>query len=621
MTSQQNRTTLRTTRSAGRTGLGTLLFTALFGAAACTGAPPDAADPIAEDPAAVGQVALEAGNIAGWEALGATSAPGHIRRLIALSGGGYAAIVENADPDATEAMPMEVYRWNGLSVGAVWTKLAALPGADDPNDANMVQVNDIAEWEGRLYAVGAFKWIAGTCYPAPETNLTICGLYDFRQNIASYPLAANVMNPRWAPLKPVPMAATDWVDDLVYSFPAIFHVVATGTLKGLYLAGGGLKHCEGTNDPDGCPGPAILRLIPYKLLGDGLGSVAVMSPGGTRVQALATGMLALTHGATPVPVIVVGGAFHVTNTNGIPLPNGFGLGAWDGTNWHTVATGLYSPITESGDLPGQMLQPAVTGVAFLGSDLYVSGGFDRMPVDPTAPPNDPIAPITCQGSLPDSRCYQLNGFARVHDARWQVLHDSRFLSNGVSEWTANTQTLLLQRYLVAQPETNSVYVLGQSWIGDADTVDHPKAEPPFGTLINEGTVRWREGKWEALQGGVDCDPEVTTTLCNSIIHDGLALPNGGMLFAGNFTQVGRKSLPLESIATNRSVKLARYFPTRECTADLDNTGAVGGADLAYLLSSWGVAPAGGTAGDFDSDGTVGGSDLATLLSAWGPCAL
>ena len=144
MTSQQNRTTLRTTRSAGRTGLGTLLFTALFGAAACTGAPPDAADPIAEDPAAVGQVALEAGNIAGWEALGATSAPGHIRRLIALSGGGYAAIVENADPDATEAMPMEVYRWNGLSVGAVWTKLAALPGADDPNDANMVQVNDIA---------------------------------------------------------------------------------------------------------------------------------------------------------------------------------------------------------------------------------------------------------------------------------------------------------------------------------------------------------------------------------------------------------------------------------------------------------------------------------------------
>jgi hypothetical protein len=50
--------------------------------------------------------------------------------------------------------------------------------------------------------------------------------------------------------------------------------------------------------------------------------------------------------------------------------------------------------------------------------------------------------------------------------------------------------------------------------------------------------------------------------------------------------------------------------------DFDLDGEVSGADLAALLSEWGVAnPA---LGDLDGDGVVGGADLAILLGNWGP---
>ncbi len=53
-----------------------------------------------------------------------------------------------------------------------------------------------------------------------------------------------------------------------------------------------------------------------------------------------------------------------------------------------------------------------------------------------------------------------------------------------------------------------------------------------------------------------------------------------------------------------------------CPADLTGDGAVGGADLATMLSVWGTSNA---AADLTGDGMVGGADLATLLGAWGLC--
>lgn len=52
-----------------------------------------------------------------------------------------------------------------------------------------------------------------------------------------------------------------------------------------------------------------------------------------------------------------------------------------------------------------------------------------------------------------------------------------------------------------------------------------------------------------------------------------------------------------------------------CPGDLDDNGAVNGADLGMLLNQWGIA---GSA-DLNSDGVVNGADLGVLLVGWGSC--
>ncbi|MCH8880354.1 MAG: hypothetical protein IID34_10780 [Planctomycetes bacterium] len=54
-----------------------------------------------------------------------------------------------------------------------------------------------------------------------------------------------------------------------------------------------------------------------------------------------------------------------------------------------------------------------------------------------------------------------------------------------------------------------------------------------------------------------------------------------------------------------------------CPADLDGDGAVGAADLAELLGSWG--PCESCPADLDGNGQVGPFDLALLLGNWGSC--
>lgn len=58
----------------------------------------------------------------------------------------------------------------------------------------------------------------------------------------------------------------------------------------------------------------------------------------------------------------------------------------------------------------------------------------------------------------------------------------------------------------------------------------------------------------------------------------------------------------------------------KCPGDLDDSGAVDGADLAVLLGAWG--PCGdpdNCPADLDGSSTVDGADLAVLLGAWGTC--
>ena len=59
----------------------------------------------------------------------------------------------------------------------------------------------------------------------------------------------------------------------------------------------------------------------------------------------------------------------------------------------------------------------------------------------------------------------------------------------------------------------------------------------------------------------------------------------------------------------------RYGPR---SADLNDDGSVGPADLGGLLASWGPCPGGPIcAADLNADGTVGAADLGELLANWG----
>lgn len=53
-----------------------------------------------------------------------------------------------------------------------------------------------------------------------------------------------------------------------------------------------------------------------------------------------------------------------------------------------------------------------------------------------------------------------------------------------------------------------------------------------------------------------------------------------------------------------------------CEGDLNNDGAVTGADIGLFLVAWGTDDA---AADFDGDGVVDGADLGIILAAWGDC--
>ena len=59
-----------------------------------------------------------------------------------------------------------------------------------------------------------------------------------------------------------------------------------------------------------------------------------------------------------------------------------------------------------------------------------------------------------------------------------------------------------------------------------------------------------------------------------------------------------------------------------CTGDIVRDSRIDGADLAAVLSHWGVVTSNAVsiACDLDHSGTVDGNDLGILLAHWGPCA-
>jgi hypothetical protein len=56
-----------------------------------------------------------------------------------------------------------------------------------------------------------------------------------------------------------------------------------------------------------------------------------------------------------------------------------------------------------------------------------------------------------------------------------------------------------------------------------------------------------------------------------------------------------------------------------CGADIDESGAVNGVDLAAVLNNWGTSGGKQPRSDVNADGIVDGADLAEVLNGWGSC--
>jgi hypothetical protein len=56
-----------------------------------------------------------------------------------------------------------------------------------------------------------------------------------------------------------------------------------------------------------------------------------------------------------------------------------------------------------------------------------------------------------------------------------------------------------------------------------------------------------------------------------------------------------------------------------CRADIDQSGAVNGVDLAAILNNWGTSGGKQPRSDVNADGIVDGADLAEVLNGWGSC--
>jgi hypothetical protein len=96
--------------------------------------------------------------------------------------------------------------------------------------------------------------------------------------------------------------------------------------------------------------------------------------------------------------------------------------------------------------------------------------------------------------------------------------------------------------------------------------------------------------------------------------------NGSLRFPGVFTELSwTVFVPDASMGVTDGYSLQiSACATDGCTADFDNSGVVGFADLTQMLNAWGAC-APGCGEDLNCDESVGFADLTELLNAWGPC--
>ena len=130
---------------------------------------------------------------------------------------------------------------------------------------------------------------------------------------------------------------------------------------------------------------------------------------------------------------------------------------------------------------------------------------------------------------------------------------------------------------------------------------------------NTFTYRWKPttGQGELFINGASVASHSTTQTGSTVFAASLlaatdAAPGTSNAF-GYFDDLAIRAVPSAP-------------PPPACPADLDDNGAVDGADLGILLGAWGACSGSPCLADLDGNGAVDGADLGILLGAWGPCA-
>jgi hypothetical protein len=516
------------------------------------------------DVPAAGPVVAALGSTGGWDRAliaNADERPGVVRRVIPLSVGGFAAIVGEND----------VYFWNGA---LDWRRLPTVGAGAPGYDSADPTLRDLVECGGRLFVIGdivlsVFDDLGGGLGGGVGT------LLKDRFHLASRSLLELTSDTPWT-------VDTSFAAD--FGIAQVLECVPSpASTAGLYVGGTDLtldtvvsEHVFRGNVGGGGWQPLRSLSLDFPRADDTF-------PG---VRVLHAARLSFGPGEAPRDVVLAGGAFLASSASSpTPIAGGYGLAAWDGSQFLSVAGGIvphFAYFGCTGDACLLTLTNSVTALATHDGDLYVAGEFTQV--------------VTASGPL------TVNRFARLRSGAWQVLRP------GVGYDSPGIEVLEIPSRMVASGD--SIYLMrflmgpGLGWMTGHMT--SPAA--PFGVAEGNGVVRWvpSSGRWAHLEGGTD-----------GRVFDLVDRGADGVLLGGEFIEVGRFDAASSSIAnTILSPFVAAWRPSGECLGDFNDDSVVDGGDLGLLLSEWGTP---NRVSDIDGDGVTGGADIGSLLSAWGPC--
>ena len=164
------------------------------------------------------------------------------------------------------------------------------------------------------------------------------------------------------------------------------------------------------------------------------------------------------------------------------------------------------------------------------------------------------------------------------------------------------------------PSLDWQWVTGEPWKftawGNGEPNDHgacgPGEDEPFLAFITPRA-------WNDVQDSVECFygwlvPSYIVEWSADCNSDGLV--DFGQIRAGDLADTNANNIP---------DCCEQGISCEYCPADIDESGAVSGVDLAAVLNSWGTSGGKYPRSDVNGDGVVDGSDLAAVLNSWGPC--